>query len=205
MEVILYKPPTWELHEELVDFLYPSSAHYRTLLLFIKGIRGAPTSQLQQDALSLSGHDPKLTTVFNAHEIAPVLGMSARQVKMLLGFKFRGFHTRYSTYLPMLRPNTSDLSVAFDVLTELPAQDGEWRLLRFDDFEESKLALKQLVKYGYVRRGKDIYLLQDGYRQPDYIAIDAVNNARRGDWYKMRTIVDRATPIDILSEQPAPI
>lgn len=210
-DVIIFRPPSWKLHEETIDLRYPMGYHTRALLAMIAGLRTRELTPRMLQALEFSGYDPNLTSVFTAEDAKIILGMPERQLKAALKYRFRGFYTRYEVYRPMYKPINSDEEEMFEVLMNEPDLGGGWRMLRFGELKDGRVPefkryLKHFTRKHNVFRSPSIYLLTDGFRPPNYDIIDAIGNVRQGSWFKMRTLVDSAPdylnphPTDIQSE-----
>src|ERR1035437_8205141 len=134
-EVIVYRPPTWELHTETINRLYPTSETHSAIDLTIKGLAGnwvmMPATHLA--AMRLSGFAPDETAVFTPDDIAALPGMDEAQLRTVLkNRRFVGFHSRYHPYRLNIRPDAMDLAWAYDVLEAEPDVYLGLRMLRTD-------------------------------------------------------------------------
>lgn len=211
-ETIIYRPPDWSMQEEALNFRYPNSAYYRTVLAAIEGLRGNARTDRQEMALRYSGFDPAKTTVFTADDIMAITGIGERLLRILLSYKFKGKYIRYHCYTPQIEPDEPDMLDMYRILEGEPDVGRGMRMLRFDElcriFERNGIAnrvpgfkpyLKRLVREAYVSSSPPVYLMTDGWRKPDYHVIDAVANVRRGDWFRMMNLVEAAPEYDIYS------
>lgn len=195
-EGIFYKPPTWELHDEMVDFEYPSTSIYRTVTTAVKAMFGyGGVMQREQAALILSGFDPKNTAVFGPGEIP---GVNDKQLNSVLcDPQLRPHYRRYSCYSPVMAPEDEAGKEAYDKLRAVPPAWNEERMLPFGRIEHSgdvsffRRKLRHLVKGGYVIKHPHIYVVS-GPGIIDWSLIEAVSNAKRGDWFKIKSDIDNA-------------
>jgi len=196
-DIIIYRPPSWKLHEETILLRYPTSDHYRALMALIEALKGRELTQRMQQALDYSGYDPERTAVFTAQDAKEILGMAEKQMRSILKYRFRGFYSRFEVYRPMCAPVYRSQDEMYAILENEPDLGGGWRMLRFNELRdgrapEFKRYLREFVRSRNVQQSPSIYLLTDGYRKPNFDVIDAVTNARRGNWFKMRNVVDGA-------------
>ena len=203
-EIIIYRPPDWKLHEETVLAKYPTAAYHKSLMAMIEGLRHRELTERMEQALAFSGYDPEHTSVFTAKDAMGMLGMPERQMKSILKYKYRGHYCRFEVYRPMCSPIDDDWKEMYGVLEGEPDLGNGWRMLRFGELGNTNLQVKEhrvpefkrylmwMVRKHNVRKEPNIYLLRDGFRKQNYDIVDAIANVRRGNWFKMRNIVDAA-------------
>lgn len=195
-EGIFYRPPTWELHDEMVDFEYPTAEVYRTVMEAVTVKRGNYGMMRREGcALKLSEFIPKDTSVFGPDEIP---GVSDKQVNsVLINPQFKRFYIRYSCYVPVMAPDDEAGKETYDRLCSIPPTWNEERMLPFGRIEGSsdvmgfKRKLRHLIKRGHVIKKPHIYVVGNP-GAIDWSIIDAVSNARRGDWFKIKNDIDNA-------------
>jgi len=197
-EVIIYRPPTWSLHEDYIAQHYPTSEVHHSVMLIIQAMRGRQLSRRLQSALDKSGFDPASTATFEASEIEAMTGISERQLRLTLKSpKFRGKYIRYHCYEPFFPPTESEPDL-LECYRQIEENENIWndqRMFKFDAPCQGRIIgfkrmLVALCRRKFVRRHPNIYLVTVGYKPLDYMVVDALANARRGDWFKMRNIVD---------------
>lgn len=198
-EVVVYRPPNWNLHEDTLEYTTPTSAHYYTLLTMVHCLMGRTLDPRQQSAFDNSGYkDPTKTAVFEASEIQAITGIDERQLRMMLsGYGFRKSYIRYHCYTPMVEPEDPEMLYVYNLLVSQPDVWRGQRMLKFDYLPQGKVVgfhkyLKRLIKEGYVVKHPHVYVIKVGYRPIDYSMIDAVVNAKRGEWFRLRNLVDSA-------------
>jgi len=204
-EVVIYRPPTWYLHELNLDYRYPNSNYHYSLMTVIHALMGRKLNDRLSAAFELSGFtDFYRTAVFEAEEIEALLGIDDRQLRVLLmSYGFRGSYIRYHVYTPRLTPRNENMRWAYDLLCGAPDSYKGQRYLRFDTLPQGRIIgfnkfLKQCIRKKYVKRERKIYVLKTGYRPLDYPVIDAVANARRGEWFRVSNLVDRSPEYPIV-------
>lgn len=206
-EVVIYRPPTWNLHEEYIRQHYPTSEVHHSVILLIQAMRGRAVNEKLQAALDRSGFDPRVTATFEASEIEAMTGISERQLRHVLkSQKFRGKYDRYHCYEPFFPPTDKepDMLECYEQLEENPNMYRDQRMLRYDVPCQGrsigfKRMLTQLVRRKFVRRHPNIYVVTVGYKPLDYMIVDALANARRGDWFKMKNIIDLAPDYPLIA------
>ena len=199
-EVIVYRPPSWDLHEESIGLTYPTSNIHHTVECVIQSLFGTQLPQRLQVALKLSGRPDRRTAVFESATVTAMTGISEQQIgRVLRGIGFRANYDRYHCYTPMIAPDdTSHFRWAYDMVEALDPAFENQRMLRFDCLAPKvttpglTAALKGLVRGGFLTRHPHIYVVAMGYRPVDYLTIDAIAMARRGEWFKMKNVVDSA-------------
>jgi hypothetical protein len=207
-EVVIYKPPTWALHEELIEKRYPTSYLTSTMLMVAEGLRQRKLCDIHQAALDYSGFDPDETSVFEAGDIMEITGATVSQVnKLFREYGFRGNFVRYDVIAPMAEPDNPHLMEMYKAIESLPSIYNGYRMIPFlrlpGDFYNKMNTLTQLYREGSIRKLPSIYLLQNGYKpSPKYVK-DAITVANRAQWFKMRNLIDTAPKYPITPEQVA--
>lgn len=199
-EVVVYRPPTWELHTETVLARYPTSEVHLALTLTFDGLMGRNLTEVQQAALRCSGRTQADAAVFYAQEIEAITGITDRQLRMILKpLTWRRHYVRYHCYTPAIRPDEDepDLRWAFDMLEANPDVYKGMRMLRFDVPTQGLTHgflkyLKLLIRKRYVIKEPQIFVIGRGFKAPELLIVDAIANARRDSWRKMRDLVDES-------------
>lgn len=198
-EIVVYRPPTWHLHQATLEYHNPTSNHYYTLLSVIHAMMGRDLTGRLGGAFEQSGFkDISKVAVFESSEIQGITGIDDRQLRtMLSAYGFRRKHIRYHCYTPVVEPDDLEMLYFYNKLVDVPDAYKGQRMIRFDTLPEGRIVgfnkyLKRLVREKYVIKHPNIYILELGYRPVDYALIDALSNARRGDWFKMQNLVDQS-------------
>lgn len=212
-EIVLYKPPTWNLHEDMLEYKNPTSNIYYTLFTLIQCLMGRDLPPRLEAALELSGFKGRdKVAVFESKEIQAIMGIDDRQLRTILnGRALHKVYNRYHCYTPMIEPDDPDLLYFYKLLEACPAMPNNERYLRMDLFPgtvrlpgQNRL-MSRLVREKYVKRNPFIYVIRTGYKPIDYPVIDAIANARRGEWFRVRNLIDQSPeyPLDLCFEHLA--
>jgi hypothetical protein len=206
-DVIVYRPPAWIAHERTVLHYNPSADTHRTLMAIINCLVGRDLDEKMRAALELSGFDQAKTAVFDADEIYAMTGISEYHIKQVLkSILFRARYERRHCYTLNMEPEDPDMLWAYKLLEADPDRWKGMRMLRFNrlavgivhGFEKQ---MKRLIRDRCVWQHESVYVVTRGFKEPFYTAIDAVANAMRGDWFKMRNLVDESPEYPITLEQ----
>jgi hypothetical protein len=200
-EIVIYRPPSWKLHENTIATKYQGSANHQAVLMAIECLRSRELTPRYRDALNYAGFPEGETSVFSSTDILILLRIPHRQLQSILKYRFRGFYVRYHVFRPTIEPDDEWGKEMFNILMAEPEVGQGLRMLRFGELSAGRIDgfkrwLLTAHRFHHVERMPDIYLLKSGYRKPSYVTIDALANAHRGDWYKMRNIVDGAPSYD---------
>lgn len=200
-DVIVYMPPSWGMQEEALDFRLPSSDYHRALLATVACWRGRDLTPIQEAAVMASGRERSVTAVFYAPEVQNILGIDEWSLRHILDFKTRGFMDRYDLYTPNVEPDLPNLLDTYRILEAEPNMHRGARMLRFGKLSDRShnMRLQVLVRGGFVTRGVSIYILSEGYKEPDWDMVDNRVNFKRGQWYKMRNLIEAAPDYDLSS------
>ena len=199
-DVIVYLPPNWAMQEEALDFRLPGSDYHRALLSTVECWRGRDLTLIQEAALIYSGREKAITAVFYSKEVESILGIDEWSLRHILDFKTRGFMDRFDLYTPNVEPADELLSETYHLLENEPNLHRGVRMLRFGKLVDRShtMRLQILVRGGQVTRGTSIYILSKGYKEPDWDMVDNRINFKRGQWYKMRNLIEAAPDYDLL-------
>jgi hypothetical protein len=189
-DVVIYRPPNWEFQEEMLNARLPTSGDLEAFLAVIEGWNTGAISGTEERLLWATGFSMALSQP----TVDLFLGFDRQKVVNL--FK-RGFQDYFRWYVPYHLPLEPDEPDLLETYNALKSQLLEGRFLRSNRFDGNQLHLTFLFRKGYINCGDPIYILKKGYRPPDLHLLDAVNNARRADWYKMKLIVEGAEPYSI--------
>ena len=199
-EMVIYRPPTWNLHEDMLEYKNPTSNIYYTLYTLIHCLMGRELPPRLEAALQYSEYRARdKVAVFEAKEIQAIIGLDDRQIRTVLNGKgLHNVYSRYHCYTPMIEPEDPDLLYFYKLLESCPAMPNNERYLRMDLFPghkrlqgQSRL-MSRLVREKYVKKNPHIYVIRTGYKPLDYPVIDAIANARRGEWFRMRNLIDQS-------------
>jgi len=207
-EIVIYRPPTWALHEELIEQRYPTSYLNLTMLLAVEGFVQRELCDIHKAALNYSGFDPEGACVFEAGDIMEVTGAKLPQVnKLFREYGFRSKFLRYDVIAPMAEPDNPYLMEMYREIEALPDVYNGYRMIPFmrlpGEYFNKMNILTQLYREGSIRKLPSIYVLEAGYRARERHVDDAITVANRAQWFKMRNLVDNAPIYPIPHEQLA--
>lgn len=193
-DIVIYRPPEWVLHDDALATLYPTSEVHRTIDALAPAFCNAPQNVEQEVAVQLAGFGADKSAVFTAKDVASITGINERLMRAVLP---RFGTARFHPYIPHIPPDDPHLRWAYDAIEAEPDVDRGTRLFKFNKPTQPVApgfgtALKQLVKTHHVGDYDCIYVVNLAAPPRDYTRIDAVSNARRGQWWKMRNVVDAA-------------
>ena len=197
-EVVIYRPPTWELHMDTMAIKHPGSREMVALVGVMQGLCGLDLNPLQQMAVDYAKFDRSEVSVFTADQINELTGIDKVAFRHLLKFKFRGFHVRYDVFMPNIRPSDPEHAIVFDALLQEPDLGGGIRMFRFG-FGSTGIntvgfirILKALIYTRHIRKLAPIHIMKQGYKFPNLAMLDAQANVRYGEFYKIKNMIDAA-------------
>ena len=197
-EVVVYRPPTWELHNETIEHLFPHAGTYLTMDSIFKSLVGRELTEEMQGALDASGYLPSKTAVFTAWDIEQLTGWNERFLKYALHHRYLRYSIRYSIYQARIQPDHDEaLRWAYDILTSQPEVARGQYALRDDQpkgpyvfgFQQQ---LKRLKRLNYITREENIYVINLSGPPLQIDKLDAINNMYRGRWFKLKSLIDEA-------------
>ncbi len=195
-EIVIYQPPAWDLHDETVYLRHPTANNMAAILAVTNAMIGRTLTDRLAAALDYSGWSGRDTAVFEASEITAITGLSEAELIRAIGMRYLGNHIRYHTVTPQIEPESPDLLELYRALKAHPDVYRGARLLRFGKVpgvDKSVFwGMRALNKQNCISEGVRIYLLRPGDKYLDMPVLDAVSNARRGEWFKMKTLLDSA-------------
>lgn len=201
-EVVVYRPPTWELHNETIDHIYPNSSAYVAFDAMFESLVGRELTEAQASVMALSGVPVERAAVFEPWDIEAITGWKEKFIKGAITRQYRFNFSRWHVYSTRIPPDDEDMRWAYDLLRTQHQVAPECYGLRFNfpiggripGFEKM---LNKLLLYNYVVREDNIYVVDVGHPPLDYDKINAINNMHRGRWFKMKTIVDESPEYDL--------
>ena len=196
-EVVVYRPPTWGLHNETIEHLFPHAGTYLTLDSIFKSLVGRELTEEMQGALDASGYPPGKTAVFTAWDIEQLTGWNERFLKYALYHRYLRYSIRYHIYSVRFPPDDEAMRWAYDILREQPEVARGQYALRDDrpkgpyvlGFQQQ---LKRLKRFNYIVREDNIYVINLSGPPLQIDKLDAINNMYRGRWFKLKTLIDEA-------------
>ena len=220
-EIVIYRPPTWELHDEAIDTIYPLAWKFQVLDLAIDGMRGRKDLHPRLEAaIRFRGIGPvEAMSAFTVEDLSIVSGFSEVEVSRLLRSRqYLRMVVGYKCFVPQCEPDDPDTLGMYRILESEPdVYDGvrmlrsfelaahfkpETRYYRVRGFKTFLLAM---IRSGDVGKLPDIYVAGPIKRSKAWSMLwNAQMKARRENWAKMRDLVDRA-PTYTLSERAVPI
>ena len=170
-EIIIYKPPNWELHEESVNYYWPRANRVNDLLDAVSTIKNK-NHPLVKAAIK----DSKFTVCFEELE-----GFNEIELRAIL--KLLPAYKRYNCYRPMISPEGGEDLDLYRKLESIADIHNGWRLTTSNAFS-------RLVKNNNVESGPQLHLIDNSKTILDLVKIRAIGEARRQDWEAMRTMID---------------
>ena len=191
--VVIYRPPTWELHTKSIDFLYPPTEAYATLEAYLDALQfDTPSEYLA----AITRAEPQLAkpVAFTGEDLCEMMEWEPKQLKYLLKSRYRLAIKRWHPYKLMYEPKGGEKLWAWNVLKTQPSPADRIHMLRYDESRPKQVGLKRLIKLmvkeHYLVRKDPVYVA-DAKRNPvDYEAVEAVNQMHRARWRKVRDFVD---------------
>ena len=196
-EVVVYRPPTWELHNETIECLFPQAGTYVTLEAIFKSLIGRELSEEMQGALNASGYSPGTSAVFTVWEIEQLTGWNERFLKFALHHRYLRYSARYNVYSIRFKPDDEGMAWAYDILRGEPEIARGQYILRNDGPKGPyvpgfKTQLKRLKRFNYIVREDSIYIVNFDGKPLEIDKLDAINNMYRGRWFKLKNMIDDA-------------
>ena len=196
-EVVVYRPPTWELHNESVEQYWPGKNTYSTLDAIAGALVGRELTEEMEGVLRACGYPAASTAAFTAWDIEQLTGWNERHLKLVMHYKYKFNYGRWHLYSLRFPPDDPELLWAYNIIRQQPEVSRKVHTLRLARPAGSyvhgfKTMLKRLEKENYVVREDSIYVLNTAHRPLDYDRIDAITNMHRGRWFAMKALVDGA-------------
>jgi hypothetical protein len=194
-EIVIYRPPTWELHNQTLDHMYPNRDTYVTLDAIMRGFVGRELDEEMQGVLDACGYPASTTAVFTAWDIEQLTGWTEKFLKYAMNYKYRYNSGRWHVYTLRIPPTDRDMLWAYNILLEQPEISRKVHTLRVNLPKGGRILgfetmLKRMLKEHYVTRDDNIYVINTAHPPLDYDKIDAINNMYRGRWFAMKSLVD---------------
>src|SRR5512139_677455 len=186
-EIIVFRPPSWVLHQQLVDQRYPSQDNLRALEMVINGLRGRDVPDRLAAAVRYAGFDQKEVTAFTAPEVIGLLGIDYPVFRVLMNdYMWRGHYVRYNCLTPVIEPENAMLTDAYHRLEAEPDVYRGERMLRFNqiDGQNQQSIVKLLVREKSVIRDAHIHIVTPGWKPINHARYDAIAQVHRADWFK---------------------
>lgn len=219
-EVIIYRPPTWELHDEAIDFSYPLAWKFQVLDLAIYGLAGRSDLHPRLEAaIRYSSLGEATSSAFTLEDLSICSGFTPVEVTKLLHSRQYSHTVRcYKCFVPQQEPEDPEQLAMYRILENEPDVHDGTRMLRNLELAarfkhetkgyrvpKFKTFLFKMVRTGDVGRLPDIYVASSITRSRSWSVMwNAKMRARREEWAKMRDLIDQA-PEYILSERAEPI
>jgi hypothetical protein len=197
-EVVVYRPPTWNLHVETVEHRYPQAGTYIAMESMFKGFVGRELTDEEDVILQHTGFNRASTAVFTADDVKMITGWTEKYLRMALNYRYKYCSARYDVYTMRIRPDHNEvLTYAWQIMEkQLRTAPGEYAMRRSEPagpyIKGFKAALRQLMLKHYVSRDESVYVIDLSGKPIEADRLDAVNNMYRGRWYKMRNLIDQS-------------
>lgn len=193
-EVVFYRPPTWDLHEDAIEHVWPRRHHYETLEAVLASLVGRELTPQMQCVRELMPHWSKFA-IFTDDDMAAITGWDTRMLRAVLRFKYRKASVRLPVFKLRYVATHHDIKWAYEVLAAQPAIGKKLHVLRNDHpFEGQRpafrSALRMLVRLNYVTREGCYYMVNMDHPRLNLDKIDAIHNMHRGKWFRVREFVN---------------
>ena len=190
-EIVVYKPPSWQLHEKTVAYRYPQREDFILLESILDSLEFVTKSEIGLRAVAASKFER--AGVFTEDDIFQLTGWEPIRLKYLL-FRYKHLVHRWHPYTMRFTPDDSELKWGWDLLKTQPEFDHRVHALKFNVIYPLvlgfKTMLRQLIRHSHIEAEEKIYVVNCDRRTVDFEAFDAVNNMRRGKWFALRNFVD---------------
>lgn len=186
-ELIIYRPPVWDLHEQSINKKYTTSETLKTLSPIMQALCGRELPDDLKLALDISKWPGDETAVFTEREIHNITGIPEPSVGRELRYK-RGI-MEISRLAPIIPPSEPAL---IDEYLKIESSPFELEGYKYVVFNRRNRAQAKLIKQGNVLELPRIYCVVHPDRVFNHDVRDAVANAHRAQWYKVKALVDNA-------------
>lgn len=196
-EAVVFRPPSWQLHQETIDRICPDVSLLKTLATIAKAHHGRALDKRDLDCIAQTKIPVKHASVIYMSDITPLCSTATnRQVRSALKW-LRWNVGIFKLYRLMGEPAETFNKTTYAILEALPKIDGGWSIRSFNrplnGLDRGHMGL--LTRSGCIQHGPDVFVIDTRLRGLDWTTITALNNARRADWWKMQTIVDNSPEI----------
>lgn len=193
-EAVVYRPPSWDLHEEAMDHKWPRRCHYETMESVLASLVTRNLSPRMQAARELMPHWTKFA-IFDDNEMESITGWDQRMIRSVLRFKYNKASIRFPVFHLRYVPRESAAKWGYDVLAAQPSVGKKLHVLKGDHpFEGQRPSFKTqlavLLRRNYIAREGNIYMVNMDRPGLNLDRIDAIHNMHRGKWFKVRNFVD---------------
>lgn len=193
-EAVIYRPPTWDLHEDAINHVWPQRHQYETLEAVLASLMGRELTAEMTHIRELMPHWSKFA-IFTDEDMAALVGWDSRMIRAILRFKYQKTAIRFPVFKLRYVATHYDIKWAYEVLSAQPSIGKKLHVLKADRPFEGKRpaftsALRMLVRLNYVSREGCYYMVNMDRPPLRLDAIDAVHAMHRGKWFKVRAFVD---------------
>lgn len=182
--IVIYRPPNWEFQEEKLALALPDGNKAEALAIAINMLWDHKLTSLELRAANLSNF-PNCFEESTLSAITGLVGDQLRKVFTKFGIRSYKWYREYVMHIP---PEEEWLLEVYYKLGE-ELKDG---LLFRDVFSYGYMRLQLLIQQGCVSRKGLVFTMMYKPKTLDYNLLNAVTNAKRADWYKMKKIVENA-------------
>lgn len=183
-EVVVYRPPTWELHEEVVERNWPHYEFARVIIEAARARKGLPVDDLIASALT----DP-WQVGFRAADLEAITGASPIMIRKAVGrIKRRG--ACYVPMLPIVAPLMPALMPDYERICALPERPGGYRLVPFST--ATTRVSYALTRCGSMRREAPVFVIDTRLDNFKWLRTNVEMSMQRAEWFKMKTMLDNS-------------
>jgi hypothetical protein len=191
-EIIVYRPPSWDMQEEMIGIKTPGAAECRAVEAIGRTLNFKPRNTREQAAMTLSEYPPETTNLFTREEICALSGLAPIAARKLLNKAFRFNHTWYQPVRLNAWPDEEHLVEAYERLDSFDDMGEGMRLIKSGLHGVHPASFSKLIQAGAITYYQPIHLVKEGGKRLDFTKVEAEANAKLSDWYKMRKLIEDA-------------
>ena len=204
-ETIVYCPPDWSMHEEVINNRYPETHEYKKVIKLLRIFKDYEFNHIKNAALQFSGMSVNTFSVFTGKEWESETGVPETRLRHILNNRYKGLYKKIYPYILGLPPE-SDLCATYDLLLNEPSHKKGYRFLRGNQlarvFESGGIKnrvpkfntdLKKLIRGKHIIECEPVYIVYNkSEKMMDWQEIAEKSDKYREEWYKIRDIVTNA-------------
>lgn len=195
-EYVVYRPPTWELHQTVVDKRYPPYDYMRVIAEAALARYGFDRDDpMKQAAVMSSQIEKDYAVAFNHSDLAVVTGASESQLYSTMRNLGRKGESRVPVRL-MLPPTGEHAELFADTYAKLEALPEHIEGVRFIRPQWAfGMVIRAMARKGFVRTLDPIFVMDARVERLNWVRMIALSSVHRAEWFKMMHAVDHAPEI----------
>ena len=198
--IVIYEPPTWEMHEETVSDRFPTMENFSVAIKWFNSEH--QITHMSNLCIEASLFNPDEVVAFTVEEWEAQTGMTVKRLKNILHGRYRRKYKRMTPFRLVDKPDDPNLLYIYEEINKEPKYLGltilqERNLRRV--YEPGKLtnripkyenALKRLIKDRNIIQYPAYYVLKKRQRLDfKWTKIIRSEEAYWNDWYKMKDFI----------------